>query len=72
MSPAHYVFVPVNRRDSFRVFDAPIALSTPWVNSPEMDYNSVTKSIGPHSKGFFYAQGFQQGVGFVLDGQDVR
>jgi type II secretory pathway pseudopilin PulG len=72
MSPAHYVFVPVSRRESFYVFDAPITLSDPWIKGPEMDYNAVIKLTGPHSNGFFYAAGFQQGVGFMLNGQDIR
>ncbi len=72
ISPAHYVFVPVARRESFLLFDAPIDHSVPWLNGPEMNYDAVTRSVGPHSNGFFYANGFQQGVGFMLDGQDVR
>lgn len=72
MLPAHYVFVPASRRKSFLVFDAPITLSVPWINGPEMDYNSLTKLSGPHSNGFFYAAGFQHGVGFMLNGQDIR
>lgn len=72
VSAAHYVFVPVSRRESYFVFDAPVAHSVPWLNGPEMDYDTVTRSIGPHSDGFFYAKGFQQGVGFMLNGKDVR
>lgn len=72
MSPGHYVFVPAGGRESFLLFDAPLAFNVPWINGPEMDYTAVTRSIGPHSNGFFYANGFQQGVGFMLDGQDIR
>lgn len=70
ISPAHYVFVPVSRRESFKLFDAPIDYSEPWISGPEMSYDSVTRSEGPHSKGFFYANGFQQGVRFFLNGED--
>lgn len=68
--PAHYVFVPLSRRESFQLFDAPIDCAEPWLSGPEMSYNSVTRSEGPHSKGFFFANGFQQGVRFILNGQD--
>jgi type II secretory pathway pseudopilin PulG len=63
--PGHYVFVPASRRRSFLVFDAPIAVSVPWLNGPEMDYAAVSRAEGPHSQGFFYASGFQQGVRFM-------
>jgi hypothetical protein len=63
--PGHYVFVPASRRRSFLVFDAPIAVSVPWLSGPEMDYSAVIRAEGPHSQGFFYASGFQQGVRFM-------
>lgn len=72
VSPGHYVFVPTGSRESFFVFDAPVGLRVPWISGPEMRYRAVTASTGPHSNGFFYASGFQQRVGFMLDGQDVR
>ena len=72
MSPGHYVFVSASGRESFLVFDAPIAFSVPWISGPEMDYTTVIGSVGPHSNGFFYANGFQQGIGFMLDGQVIQ
>ena len=72
MSPGHYVFVPTSGRESFLVFDAPVTFRVPWISGPELDYDAITGSVGPHSNGFFYANGFQQGVGFMLDGQDIR
>jgi prepilin-type N-terminal cleavage/methylation domain-containing protein len=72
MWSGHYVLVPISRRESFLVFDAPIELRVPWANSPEMEYESVTRSTGPHSRGFFFTKGFQQGIEFMLDGQEVR
>ena len=72
MMPGHYVFVPASGRESFLIFDTPLSTNVPWIVGPEMDYGSVTRSVGPHSKGFFYANGFQQGVGFMLDGQRIH
>ena len=37
-----------------------------------MGYDTVSRSIGPHSNGFFYAQAFQQGVQFMDGGQQDR
>ena len=72
MWPGHYVFVSASRRESFLLFDAPVDLTVPWVNSPEMRYDAVVGSKGPHLDGFFFARGFQQGVGFMLNGQEIR
>ena len=72
MWPGHYVFVPASRRASFLLFDAPVDLAVPWVNSPEMRHDAVVRSTGPHSDGFFFARGFQQGVGFMLNGREIR
>ncbi len=70
MSPSHYVFVPAGRK-SYYLFDAPVETSIPWISGPEMSYPSVTRSIGPHSKGSFYASS-SQGGGFMLDGKDMK
>jgi prepilin-type N-terminal cleavage/methylation domain-containing protein len=72
MWPGHYVFVSAAGRESFLLFDAPVDLTVPWVNSPEMGYDAVVGSKGPHFDGFFFARGFQQGVGFLLNGQEIR
>jgi type II secretory pathway pseudopilin PulG len=72
MEPACYVFVPSDRRVTFRVVDAPTAVNVPWASGPEMPFDAVVRQAGPHNRGFFYASGFQSGVGFMLDGQDVR
>ena len=72
MWPGHYVFVSASGRESFLLFDAPVDLTVPWVNSPEMRYEAVVGSKGPHFDGFFFARGFQQGVGFMLNGQEIR
>ncbi len=72
MWPGHYVFVPASRRKSFLLFDAPINLQVPWVNGPEMAYSRIIGMKGPHSDGFHFAKGFQQGVGFMLGGEEIR
>ncbi len=65
MSPAHYVLVPVTRRDSFALYDAPLDLRTPWASGPELTPQELSQSSGPHRGGFHRALGFQQGVSFV-------
>jgi prepilin-type N-terminal cleavage/methylation domain-containing protein len=68
MHSGHYVFVPADRRDSFRLYDAPLQLSVPWASGPEMAPRSVTRLVGPHHGGFFAARGFQQGVDYAEGG----
>jgi prepilin-type N-terminal cleavage/methylation domain-containing protein len=70
--PGHYVLVPASGRASFLLFDAPVNSIVPWVSGPEMPYDVVVGSKGPHSDGFFFARGWQQGVGFIRNGQEVR
>ena len=67
MDPSHYVFVPmdVQRKNSFSFYDAPLELKQPWASGPEINsYTDVIRQTGPHNRGFFYASGFSQGVGF--------
>jgi len=72
VAPAHYVLVAPRGREYFSIFDAPIDFSSPWLQGPELDIARLRQSIGPHSKGFFYVQGGQQGLSFMLDGQNVQ
>jgi type II secretory pathway pseudopilin PulG len=72
MWPGHYVLVPASGRESFLLFDAPVNLRVPWVSGSEMSYDIVVGSKGPHSDGFYFARGFQQGVGFIRNGHEVR
>lgn len=72
MWPGHYVLVPASGRESFLLFDAPVNVIVPWVSGPEMPYDSVVKSKGPHADGFYFARGWQQSVGFIRNGQEVR
>lgn len=70
IEPAHYVLLPVARRESYVVMDAPVDVSVPWLLSPEMEYNDAFSRKGPHHDGFFYAMAAQQGVRFKLHGTD--
>ncbi len=70
--PAHFVFVPQSRRESFSLFDAPVDLKVPWVSGPELPYDQIIVRKGPHFDGFHFVQGFQQGVGLMLNGQQIR
>jgi type II secretory pathway pseudopilin PulG len=69
--PAHYVFVPAGR-ESFLLFDAPVNFSLPWLTGPELPYDVVVRSPGPHSGGFHFARGFQQGVSVMHSGRRVH
>lgn len=71
MENAHYVFVPLGKRKGFRIFDAPVAFKSPWASGPEMANDVIITQTGPHQGGFYYARGFQQGIAFMLNGQDV-
>lgn len=70
--PAHYVLVPMSRRDSFLLHDAPAGLGVPWPTGPEVSPTDVGRSGGPHRGGFFTAAGFQQGVRFMMNGRFVE
>ncbi len=67
---AHYVLIPIAGRKSFQVYDAPVDLDIPWASGAEMDYQAILRTEGPHHGGFFFANGFQLGVGFMLDGEN--
>lgn len=67
--PGHYVVMLLGRRESFSLSDSPVDFVVPWVNGPEMPYAALRTSKGPHSGGFHTSNGFQQGVGFVLNGE---
>lgn len=65
MDHAHYVLIPGTGRRTYSVCDAPLDVKLPWASGPEMAHADVVRQIGPHNRGFFYASGFQEGVGFV-------
>jgi type II secretory pathway pseudopilin PulG len=70
MEPSSYIFVPGKGRKTFSVLDAPLDANIPWASGPEMTFNGVIQRIGPHNRGFFCANGFQEGVRFVANRQD--
>jgi hypothetical protein len=70
MDHAHYILVPVAGRQSYNVFDAPLDVKVPWASGPEMAFTDVVRQIGPHSRGFFFARGFQDGVNFMPGRQE--
>lgn len=70
--PSHYVFIPLAKRESFVLYDAPVSLNVPWLTGPEIPYQNILKEKGPHHEGFFFASGFQQGVSFMFNGEQMR
>jgi len=72
MSPGHYVFVRTSRRARFLLFDSPVANNVPWISGPELGHSAVTESVGPHSGGFFYVDGSQHAVSFMLNHRRFR
>src|SRR5262245_9354242 len=72
MEPSSYVFVPNDRRDSFLLFDAPLEAKIPWASGPELTVDDVIRRTGPHNRGFFFANGFQHGVRFMLEGRTIQ
>ena len=73
MSFGHYTLVTLDNRKHFAgVYDSPVTHKVPWVSGPEMDYHQIRQTNGPHHGGFYFSNGSQQGVGFMLDGQDVN
>lgn len=65
MQPGHYVLVTSSGRDTYTLYDAPLAVSIPWAAGPEIAPQTLAQQAGPHRDGYFYALGFQQGVGFM-------
>lgn len=72
MFPSHYVLVPDKDRETFLMFEAPIDLSIPWANGPEMDYMAVRKSQGPHHGGLHFVNGPRQAVELMFNGETQR
>jgi type II secretory pathway pseudopilin PulG len=70
--PGNYILVPTSDRQTFSLFDAPVDVNVPWISSPESTYNKVIEAVGPHSNGFFFVNGFQQGVAYMLNGQIIQ
>jgi prepilin-type N-terminal cleavage/methylation domain-containing protein len=73
MLRGHYTLVTLsNRKFLAGIYDSPIDLNVEWVTGPEMDYHLILKKKGPHHDGFHFSNTAQQGVSFMLNGEDVR
>ena len=73
MQRGHYTFVTLSNRKYFAgIYDSPVDLKVAWVTGPEMDYHAIQKAKGPHHDGFHFSNGSQQGIGFMLNGEDIR
>ncbi|MCA9129940.1 MAG: DUF1559 domain-containing protein [Planctomycetales bacterium] len=73
MLRGHYTLVTLsNRKFLAGIYDSPVDLDVEWVTGPEMDYHAILKKTGPHHDGFHFSNTAQQGVGFMLNGQEVR
>lgn len=73
MQRGHYTFVTGgNRKFLLGIYDSPIDLKVDWVTGPEMDNNAIQVAKGPHHDGFHFSNGPQQGIGFMLNGEDIR
>jgi hypothetical protein len=72
MDPVHYVLSTGATRRAFTVSDAPLSMNVPWASGPEKNHSEVIRQIGPHDRGFFVANGFQEGVNFMPTTQDKR
>jgi prepilin-type N-terminal cleavage/methylation domain-containing protein len=69
MVHSHYLLVPVAGRRSYIVCDAPLGVKVPWASGPEMAMGEVVRQVGPHNRGFFVANGFQDGVQYIPSSQ---
>lgn len=69
INPGHYVLVPLIKRESYMLFDAPLQSVVPWATSPEISYAAASTAKGPHHGGVFFTNGFQQGVDLMVNGQ---
>ncbi len=73
MSRGHYALVTLGNRKYFTgIYDSPVDLKVDWVTGPEMDYHEILAKKGPHHDGFYFSSSSQQGVSFMLNGEDVR
>lgn len=66
MQRSHYVLISGRGRDTFSLYDTPVSLQVPWATGPETTMQDIHNGVGPHQGGFFFALGFQQGVGSTL------
>jgi prepilin-type N-terminal cleavage/methylation domain-containing protein len=73
MQRGHYTLVTLeNRKYLAGIYDSPVDLKVDWVTGPEMDYHAILTAKGPHHDGFHFSSGSQQGISFMLNGEDIR
>lgn len=73
MQRGHYTLVTSdNRKYLAGIFDSPVDLKVDWVTGPEMVYHAIQQTKGPHHDGFHFSSGSQQGINFMLNGEDIR
>ena len=73
MLRGHYTLVTFsNRKFVAGIYDSPVDLDVEWVTGPEMDNIAILQKTGPHHGGFHFSNTGQQGVSFMLNGEDVR
>ena len=68
---AHYVFAADASRKTAFFADAPMTLASPWVECPEVTYDDLLRSAGPHHGGLYFAPIFQ-GVNLMVNGEVLR
>lgn len=66
------VLAPFKERKAFWISDAPIDLNAAWLSGPEVQPEIIRNSKGPHGGGFYFARGFQEGVGLMRNGEEIR
>jgi prepilin-type N-terminal cleavage/methylation domain-containing protein len=64
MHTSHFVLMPLDRRKKFNFIDSPTDKDTPWANSPEENFDPITRR-GPHYRGFHRCYGFEHGTEWV-------
>jgi prepilin-type N-terminal cleavage/methylation domain-containing protein len=71
MQISHYVFVPLSRRESFMLIESDLKSSAAWASGPELPRTAAIQAVGPHNRGVFFSQGYQQGIGLMINGMAV-
>ncbi len=55
MDATHFVMVVRPGRMGWRLLDAPINARHPWLSVPDYSLEDLRQSVGPHRRGFHYA-----------------
>ncbi len=73
MQRGHYTLVTGDSRKFLGgIYDSPVDLKVDWLTGPEMDLRVIPKAKGPHHDGFHFSSGGQQGISFMLNGEEMR